>query len=159
MRIARRLVLGVAALITLGLLLALVPHVAHNARWRAFFAEKRDIEALLEQVRKTPPTGVDPRRWDVAWETTYNAFGNVCFSPEHVSVAEMRRLHKDIRKKLAEPPSVEWLRWVWYRLAQTGPHGKRYTDGAILLFDEAVGDFNEKTEKGRHAHIGEGGHD
>jgi hypothetical protein len=105
-----------------------------------FAEERKAIERRLHQWWEgRPPPGVDPHAWKETWGIVYNGFGNVCFSPKHVSLPEMRRLRADLEAKMHRPATVASLRWFWDRLAETGPHGKQYIEQMTLLLDEAVG--------------------
>ena len=106
--------------------------------WHAFVDERNQMEALLRQKREPCPAGVEPRHWEAAWEITYNALGNVCFSPERVTVREMQRLRGDMERKAAETGPLDFLRWLWNRLAQTGPRGREYIERMTPLLEEAI---------------------
>ena len=103
-----------------------------------FFREKEQILAILEGMEETPPAGTDADRWRRVWGIVYNGFGNVCFTREHVSIDEMRRLHAEVQRKSTETPSLDWPHWLWERLARTGPHGKEYIEQMTPLFEEAA---------------------
>lgn len=106
-----------------------------------FSREKRAIEQLLHQWWEgRPPPGVSERRWEGAWGIAYNGFGNVCFSPEHVSLQEMHLLKADLQAKMQEPATMASLRWFWNRLAETGPHGAQYIEQMTPLLDNAIGE-------------------
>lgn len=104
-----------------------------------FFEEKRTMDRLLEQWWEgRPPPGVNEHRWKETWGIAYNGFGNVCFSPEHVSLAEMHRLKADLQAKMHQPATLESLRWLWDRLAETGPSGREYITRMKPLLEEAI---------------------
>src|SRR3954468_14531783 len=66
-----------------------------------FIEEKRAIAGLLTQWWEgRPPPRIDAHHWEGAWVVAYNGFGNVCFSPDHVSLQEMQRLKADIQAKM-----------------------------------------------------------
>jgi hypothetical protein len=95
--------------------------------WPLFVQERNKIDELIKSWAKRPPPGVE-ERWSGAWEIAYNGFGNVCCTPEHVSLAEMYRLKADVQAKMREPATMASVRWFWNRLAETGPHGKQYIE-------------------------------
>lgn len=103
-----------------------------------FRAEYGEMEELLQRWGEMTPEGMNKRAWEWAFTTTYNGFGNVCFSPENVSLEEMRRLNSDLQRKLQEPPSLEALEWIWNRLGETGPRGRQYIEQKRPLFLEAM---------------------
>jgi hypothetical protein len=104
-----------------------------------FFEEKKVIEQLLHQWWEgRPPLGIDEHRWQETWGLAYNGYGNVCFTSNHVSLQEMKRLKADIQEKMQQPATMARLRWFWDRLGETGPHGKQYIKQMTPLMDEAI---------------------
>ena len=97
--------------------------------WQLFGAEYEEMEELLWRWGENCPEGMDDRDWQRSFNATLSIFANVCFSPEHVSLKEMRRLNFDLRHKLQEPTSLEALEWVLNRLGETGSHGRKYING------------------------------
>jgi hypothetical protein len=117
----RRLMVVVA--IVAVLLAALIVPLGRQLEYGKLRREMNDsIDALQYRV----PHGVSPRVWECAWGWTLTAYGNVCFSEEHVRIEEMYRLRDELVPKLRGPVGPQTLVWIWERLAQTGPHGKRY---------------------------------
>jgi hypothetical protein len=84
------------------------------------------MDDAIEALKYRVPPGMSPSVWECAWEWTSTAYGNVCFSEEHVRIEEMYRLRDELIPKLRGPIDPQTLVWIWARLAQTGPHGKRY---------------------------------
>lgn len=159
MRRANRAI-GIAVVVTVAISIGIVIGNRITVYWlevrprHLFREERRQIDKLLCEIKEPAPAGIDPRRWKAAWQESYSAFVNVCNSHEEVSVTEMRQLHKDIQQKLAEPASVEWLYWLWERLAETGPHGREYTGQMIYLLEGVLGNAkhggrNEEAAKDR----------
>jgi len=104
-----------------------------------FSEERRAIERLLHRWwENRPPPGINAHCWEQAWILAYNGFGNVCFSPSHVSLREMRRLKADLEAKMHQPATLASLRWLWDRLAETGPHGKEYITRMTPLLDDVL---------------------
>jgi len=105
-----------------------------------FTEQRKAIERLLHQWwEDRPPPGVCKRRWEAAWVTAYNGFGNVCFSPNDVSLQEMNRFKTDLQAKMQQPATLASLRWFWGRLAETGPHGNKYIKRMTPLLEDAIG--------------------
>jgi hypothetical protein len=141
-RIRKRLVASIAILLALAIAVGVALYFSRTDEktraWREFYAEVDQVKAIVENMRWECPPNVDQMRWEAACDITCSAVGNVCYTPEHVSMSEMRRLREDIERKAAEPASLDTLRWIWHRLAQTGPHGKECAERMIVLFDETV---------------------
>jgi hypothetical protein len=117
----RKAMLAVAILAVL-LAYFLVP----LGRLTVYHRVQREMDAAIRALEYRVPPGVSPAVWECAWGWTSTAYGNVCFSEEHVSTEELYRLRKDLMPKLQGPVDLQTLVWVWDRLAQTGPHGRRY---------------------------------
>jgi hypothetical protein len=113
-------------------------------RWQRFRAERDAIGDLVETWRTRPPSGLDPHVWEEAWIVAYNGFGNVCFSPDHVSQAEMQRLQHDLEARRSGPVTPETLDWFWHRLAETGPQGAEYIARMQPLWEEAARQIQEE---------------
>lgn len=96
---------------------------------------ERRTDAAIRALRPSPDRGVNPAIWDCAHGITATAFANVCFSPSHVSTAEMERFRGDLDARLRGPIDLDTLVWIWERLAETGPHGRGYAErhGDLLL--------------------------
>lgn len=98
----------------------------------------RQMDTSIRYLRPTNFSGVSPTVWECAQVWTVTAYGNVCFSPEHVATAEMYRLRDDLERKLAGPVDLDTLTWIWDRLARTGPSGKRYVERFRPLLEECL---------------------
>lgn len=140
----RYVLVAIVALLIIGSLLW--PTFNNLAQTREFHAQERRIEAIVETWRTTPPEA-DPDYWEAGWGTVYNALGNVCFTKDHVSQEEMEKLYQDVKAKDAEPNSWDRLEWLWYRLAKTGPHGRKYIDQMQPLWDEVSSGAEEGEKK------------
>jgi hypothetical protein len=88
----------------------------------------RQIDSSIRYLRPSHPDVVNPAVWDCAHGWVVTANGNVCFSPEHAATSEMHRLRHDLQKRIAGEIDLNTLKWIWSRLGDTGPHGKRYVD-------------------------------
>jgi hypothetical protein len=131
------LIAVIAALALIALLAGGGWQAYRYSQWRSFQTEKERIETIVESWQ-APPADADPVQWGAAWETAYNAVGNVCFTPEQVNPEEMVRLREDVERRNQKPVNLETLAWLWSRLAQTGPHGNDYITRMQPLWDEAV---------------------
>lgn len=96
----------------------------------------RQMDMPIRSLRPTQPNSIPPGVWDCAHGWVVTAYGNICFSPEHTDTAEMYRLRDDLKVKLNGQIDLGTLRWIWARLSETGPHGKRYTDRFGASFRE-----------------------
>jgi hypothetical protein len=104
---------------------------------RAFRAEHDALAAILTRWQQSPPARVDPRVWREVVVVVHNAMGNVCFTYQHVPVAEMRRLRREVEAQARGPVTLDTLEWLWNRLGQTSPHGAEYIQRMRPLWDEA----------------------
>jgi hypothetical protein len=104
------------------------------------FSEERAAigQLLTKWCDGHAPPGIDNQEWNGIWGLVYNGFGNVCYTHNHVSLEEMSRLKADLLAKMDQPPTIESLRWFWNRLAETGPHGKKYIKQMTPLLDDIL---------------------
>jgi hypothetical protein len=123
------------ALLLIGAASVVTPLILRYIAWQKFNAETERIEIILEGWR-APPAHANPVDWEAAWGTLYNALGNVCFTPEHISARELARLREDVERKNQEPVTFETLEWLWWRLGQTGPHGNEYITQMQPMWEE-----------------------
>lgn len=110
------------------------------ARHEAWHGPRRDGQAIVRRLESMRPDTADLAVWKCATEAIETAYGNICFSPEHVSMAEMRRLRNDLDAKLRGPVDMATLAWIWNRLGETGPHGRRYIKRFKSLFHDCTRD-------------------
>lgn len=106
------------------------------ARITEYSRLQREMDASIRYLKPTNSLTLNLSVWDCAHTWTITAYCNVCFSPEHVSTVEMYRLREDLNRKLEGSVDLDTLRWIWDRLAQTGPHGKRYVERFRSQFEE-----------------------
>jgi hypothetical protein len=128
----------IALVIGIGLVAGLTFYVQAIRPSLLFHQESEEIKKLLSQWREHSPPGVNEDRWRAAWYIAYNGFGNICFSPKHVSLEEIYRLKAEVQAKMREPATMASVRWFWNRLAETGPHGKQYIKQMAPLFNHAM---------------------
>jgi hypothetical protein len=116
-----RLMVAVAALgIVLGFCVLPLAKRSEYARLQQQMSDR------IGSLKPSNPQSVNPSLWDCAAGWTVTAYWNICFSDEHVSREEMYRLRDDLDRKLGGEITPDTLKWIWRRLAQTGPHGKSY---------------------------------
>ena len=125
--------------------------------WQLFWAEKREMRTVLESLmREPPPAGVSPDAWEDAWMITDAGLDNVCLSLYHVSLDDMRRLHRDIVEHAATFRSFDFMCWLWRRLAETGPTGTRSIKHLTALFEDIGKRLDASGDGKRHGfQIGE----
>ncbi len=93
------------------------------------YAQHRQKAAdLVETLPNRRPSHVAPKAWEIASGWAVTAYRNVCFSPEHVSLSELKRFKADLEHEVAKDVDLETIDWIWRRLEDTGPHGKRYVE-------------------------------
>jgi hypothetical protein len=115
----------------------------------SFRSELEITKAFVTNWQREPPEGIDPHIWREVTIVVGNGLGNVCFTPQTVSLAEMRRLRADVEARAShEPVSLELLDWLWRRLRDTGPHGEAYIDRMQPLWDEAKGAIELQADSG-----------
>ena len=124
--------MGLVALLALPMAFCLAP-IGRQAEWDRL---RRQMDRMIRPLRPSDPSGVDPVVWDRALGATITAYGNVCFSPGHVSTSEMARLRDDLDAKLKGRVDLDTLIWTWERLGETGPHGRRYARDLRPLLDQ-----------------------
>jgi hypothetical protein len=124
--------MGLVALLALPMAFCLVPIQPH-AEWSRL---ERLMDASIQYLRPSDPSTVDPAVWEAAHGSTVTAYGNVCFSPEHVSMPEMYRLRDDLDAKLKGKVDLDTLVWIWERLGKTGPSGESYARRFRPLLDQ-----------------------
>lgn len=93
---------------------------------REYHRERRMGHELVLQLRDRQPADVNQDTWN--WATTWavNAYGNVCYSPEAVSIDELKQFRADLEEQLRGPVDLATVDWIWNRLGRTGPYGLSY---------------------------------
>jgi len=97
---------------------------------------RAQMDDSIRNLQPTKGTAVSPIVWDCARNWTITAYGNVCFSRDHVATAEMYRFKDDLDKKLKGKIDLSTLLWIWERLAQTGPHGAQHVEAHRIQLQE-----------------------
>jgi hypothetical protein len=106
-----------------GLVLTLIVAVGRRTHYGYV---QREMYDALTTLQNRPPPGVSLATWECAWGWTVTAYGNVCFSEEHVTTGELLRFREDLSAELQGPITLDTLVRIWDRLSRTGPHGRRY---------------------------------
>jgi hypothetical protein len=109
---------------TVGLLCAFYILVLHSTL--EYARVQRQIDSSIRNLRPSRPEKVNQAVWECSRGWLVTAYCNICFSPEHTTIEEMYRLRTDVRKELESEIELDTLKRIWARLAQTGPHGKKY---------------------------------
>jgi hypothetical protein len=141
--------LAALVLLSLGLVLAgrWILHHSEYAR-----EQRAGYESVL-QLRERRPADVSPDTWEWATNWAITAYANVCFSPEHVSLEELKRFRADLEERLRGPVNLGTVDWIWQRLGQTGPHGLSYQQRFEPQYREGL----EVAKEGRRADAAEPG--
>lgn len=120
-----RRIIGAA---TVACLIVMVVVVALSASNSLVYARHQkaggDLIASLENHR---PKDVSVKEWGCATFWMGIAFANVCYSPGHVTLSELKQLNDDLGTKLQGSVDMQTVDWIWQRLAATGPHGAQYS--------------------------------
>jgi hypothetical protein len=111
--------------IVAALLSFLIVPVGRQMEWTRL---ARQVDTSIRSLRPTQPNFTGSGTWNCAHGWVITAYGNICFSPEHTATSEMYRFRADVEKKLNSGIDLETLKWIWNRLSETGPRGKRYTE-------------------------------
>jgi hypothetical protein len=72
------------------------------------------------------PADVNAAAWDEATAWANTAYANVFFSEQHTPIDELRRFRIDVEERLEGDVDLATIDWLWQRLGETGPHGRRY---------------------------------
>ena len=103
---------------------------AWKARERWIYQHECDrIAKVIKSLNDRRPATVGKRVWDNGVGWTVTAHYNVCFSPGHTDLAAMVHFGETLDDRLQRDVDLSIFEWIWDRLAETGPHGKKYTDG------------------------------
>lgn len=124
LRISLARALAIVAIAALLLRFLIVPF-GRQMEWSNL---ERRMDSSIRYLQPSAPNSINPCTWDCAHTWVINAYCNICFSTEHTSTAEMYRLRDDLEGKLHGRIDLGTLKWIWHRLSETGPHGKRYTE-------------------------------
>jgi hypothetical protein len=84
------------------------------------------INDKIVSLMERRPREVDATPWNqcVTWASI--AHCNICFSEGHTSFMEMSRFELELDERLQRDVRPDTIRWIFERLAQTGPTGQRY---------------------------------
>lgn len=127
-KLARRSGARFAIVIHVGLIVGLVviiPKILALSRYSE--AGTRINQKIVAQERRRPQN-VPEALWKRSVDWTSIAFCNVCFDEEHAPYQEMLRFERELDQRLDGPVDLELLEWSRLRLAETGPHGRRYVE-------------------------------
>ncbi len=94
---------------------------------RQFNKTYNELETIVESW-EPPPSDIDANRWREVYGWTRQALVNCCTHPSYCSHEELSRLLEEVRRADQTPHTLERIDWLWYRIAETGPTGKRYID-------------------------------
>lgn len=105
-----------------------VPIGLRFRRIEAYAHEQRIGTELMVSLADRRPPAVPKKSWDEATDRVVAAYHNVCFSESHVPFNELVRFNHDAKVKLGGEVDIHSIEWIWTRLAETGPHGRKYVD-------------------------------
>lgn len=131
--------LGIATLIGIAMYL-LIPVVRDFIEFRNYYRLQRSTRDLIDAWSEKQPDGVPPEAWEHATDWTKNAFDNIFFSPNHTSLSELEKFRADLETRLAKKGDMDTVDWIWKRLSETGPNGKRYVERFGARYREAFAD-------------------
>lgn len=121
------------------IMLALVRPALFVWNLHVYGQKSHHIRALIMSLRDQRPSDIPDHAWEEGINWTVTAHCNVCFSPDHASFENMCIYGQQLEEKLQGKIDASTLEWVWDRLAETGPQGKRYTDQFRGQFKESLG--------------------
>ncbi len=132
LRISLATALALVALAAVLLNYLIVPF-SRQMEWVRLF---RQMDTSIGYLKPTQPNSIGPGAWDCAHGWVVTAYCNICFSPQHTTTAEMYRFRDDLNEKRNASIDLQTLKWIWIRLGETRPHGKRYTERYEPTFRE-----------------------
>jgi hypothetical protein len=104
----------------------------------SFIREQRVAYESVWKLRDRRPAEINPDTWEWATSWAITAYCNVSFSPEHLSVQELKQFHFDLEERLRAPVDLKTVDWVWDRLGRTGPYGQMYRERYELQYREGL---------------------
>lgn len=116
----RTLIVSLVLAVSVSLLLILIVKVSIYSSHRN--NGRRQIDSIAQRISLSLP----PPEQEVVVFWTPCAYGNVCFSPDEVSLTELKRFNEDVRLRAKGSVDLATADWIWRRLAETGPHGAKY---------------------------------
>lgn len=135
LRFAR--VMAVMAGVAIAVWLAIaVPQVYAIRRYNLASARINQKIVALELRR---PSDVPAEVWQASVAWTSIAICNICFSERHAPYAELLRYERELDERLEGPVDLRLLEWARLRLAETGPHGRRYVERWRPDWDASIG--------------------
>ena len=130
-RISLRKLLALVALLALLLALCIVP-IGRHMEWSRL---EQDADSSIRNLKPTLPNSLDPNVWNCAHGWVVTAYVNICIR-DSTSTDEMYRLRHDLEQKFKDRIDLGTLDWIWNRLGETCPYGKRYIERFRPLFVE-----------------------
>jgi len=109
-----------------GFILIVCPFAVRSIQFLTYVRHQRATAVLIESLQERCPADVDAKIWDAATGWAITAYHNVCFSEEHVPLAELRKFRQDVEQKLQDDVDLSTVDWIWSRLEQCSPHGRQY---------------------------------
>lgn len=92
-------------------------------RWK-----EDQVQDLIARLESRKPDDVDTKVWSsgVAWIGI--AAGNIFFHRGYTSIEAMSAFERGLEEKLQHPVDLSIFDWIWDRLSETGPNGKKYVE-------------------------------
>jgi predicted outer membrane lipoprotein len=114
------------------------------------YARQRDAgrELLMAQLYGRRPPNVSPDEWDVAAGWAITAYGNVCFSPEHTPLKELKQFCAELEERLHGPVDFKTIDWIWERLGRTGQVGQHYRQSYETQYQEGLKAVRDRLREG-----------
>jgi hypothetical protein len=139
-----RIIVALLCVLVLACVALFVVRVAYPLY--AYAQEQRAAFDLVRQLAHRKPPEANAKAWEVATRWASTAVGNVCFSEEHVPIAELRRFRADLAARLEGDVDLSTIDWIWQRLAKTGPHGREYQQKFEAAYRDEVNAALQKTQ-------------
>lgn len=100
-------------------------------------------EKICSLIERSP-NGVDEKDWIecVMWASI--AHCNICFSEGHTSFEAMRRFERELDEELQGHVGPDTMRWIFGRLAATGPTGHTYIEGFKVHWTDSLSKITER---------------
>jgi hypothetical protein len=103
------------------------------------YARQRDAEyELMVQLPSRRPPDVNPDEWEVAAGWAITAYCNVCCSPEHTPLKDLKQFCAELEERLHGPVDFKTIDWIWERLGRTGQVGQHYRQRYETQYQEEL---------------------
>jgi hypothetical protein len=108
-------------------------------------ARDRQILAVIGSLKDNRPPTMTKSQWDNTVTWTECLEGNSLL-PFEANLDDLRRFHRELKEKTKGEVDMTTILWIWDRVAQLTPSGKRYQRFRQQMLDE-IGDNESPNNK------------